>query len=82
MLVRPRVFAVPHVSGPLMAPGMAQACDPWGEPGQCGYCPNDFSCKPYGPTGGCIDATHCGGGYSIVGVAGIIIIAAPAPGPT
>ena len=83
MLVRPRVFAVPHLSGPVMSPGMAQACDPWGMPGDCNHCAADFSCNPFGELG-CIDTTYTGGcsaGFTVLMV-GVRLMIAPAPGPT
>ncbi len=76
MLARPRVFAVPHLGGPMGEGGISQACDPYN--GVCA-CPNDFSCDPYKDSG-CIDATYCGGSFAIVGVVAIIV--GPLPGTT
>ena len=76
MILKPRVFAAPHLSGPIGAAGLAQACEPYGTPGQCGYCQTGFSCAPHGSD--CVDTSYCGGTLAIVGV--VTLIAGPMSG--
>lgn len=83
MFVKPRVFAAPHLSGPIGYAGMVKGCDPWGVEGEAGYCAGNHSCSPYEVDGkefGCIDAQYCGGALAVIGV--VAIIAGPLPGST
>jgi hypothetical protein len=71
MITRPRVFSVPHLSGPAGFGGMTQGC-----PSHCG-CPG-WTCQPH--NGNCIDATYgCQTIFGVIALGGTAVASAVAP---